>query len=319
MSRHLVQISGDSVIMENAMTYIVDIQCSKSDSTSFIPLDELGLSHDISEKEARVYQRIYQLEQIAMNRLSHEAMLKETLTALLNQNPALRQQTGYLFYTKTQTHNTFFDKHWLQTLAKSCGLRHWKSLTLSLNHCASGLSAVHLTNRMYQNGETVPVIVLSGEKSFAPDLNKMTVGILGEMSAACLLSPLDGQWKVTASRVKHLSRFYKNPENMSATEKRAMMADFYTGMLDFLRSETLSEPEMILPYNLNLPLLNRVSRELGWEGKLYTTNIRQTGHTYCSDVFYNLLTAETQHDFKRALLFAAGMGVTYSSLGIARH
>ncbi|MEZ8273214.1 hypothetical protein AB6C54_18520 [Vibrio splendidus] len=300
------------------MSFIVDVTRSKKLSTSLQPLEKLKKTHVLSDKEELVYRRMYSLTSVAMSAHTHTNMLKETLTELVERYPYLRKTKGQVIYAKTQTHNTLFDQDWMGPLLAECGLDDWTAFSLSMNHCASGLSALHLINTLHSHGDERPFIVLCGEKSFPP-FNKMSVGVLGEMATACLIDPYEGSWRITTSKTQHLSEFYQAPESMSVQNKRKMMGEFYPALIDFLTEQGTDSSDIILSYNLNLPLLYRLTKDLGWQEKLYKENVSVYGHTFCSDVFLNLISASENHNFNKATLFAAGMGVTFSAVNIERN
>lgn len=146
----------------------------------------------------------------------------------------------------------------------------------------------------------------------------MAVSALGEMATATLVHPSEGRWRITASEVKHLSAFYASPESMTPDTKRTMMETFYPLLRDFVRGQAVDAQAAILPYNLNLPVLKRLARDCGWGDRLYIDNLSSLGHTFCSDVFINFITGLEETDFNSALMFAAGMGMTFSALHLER-
>ena len=299
------------------MSYIVDVTSNVRTPANVQPLSSLSDSHALSNKEIQVLQRLYAQQSAVIQPHAHSDMLNEALATLLQHHIHLRDVNGLVIYTKTQTHNPLFDQDWLGALLTRVGLTHWTGFALSMNHCASGLSALHLAARLHAQGDTRPIIVLCGEKSLAP-FNKMAVSALGEMATATLVHPSEGRWRITASEVKHLSAFYASPESMTPDTKRTMMETFYPLLRDFVRGQAVDAQAAILPYNLNLPVLKRLARDCGWGDRLYIDNLSSLGHTFCSDVFINFITGLEETDFNSALMFAAGMGMTFSALHLER-
>lgn len=300
--------------------YIKEIQCSASRYCQYRNLDDLHTTHQLTERDIKAYQRIFSLQSVVMNSLPHKAMHLETLQALVDKYLDLRATSGVLIYSKTQTHNTLFDDDWLGDIARACGLTQWRWFTLSMNHCASGLSAVHLARRLMANNPALPVIVLSGEKSFSPAFNRLPVGLLGEMSTACLLSSQSGHWEIKDSAVRHINRYYKNQDAMTQQERNTLRTVFYDELNRFLSdfSQTNGYGDAVIPYNLNAPLLRRLAQEQGWNNRMDISQLARVGHTWCSDVFYNLSRLKNNAMPKSATLFSAGMGITLSAMHIAR-
>lgn len=300
------------------MSYIVDVTSNDRSTVTLHALSAQSDSHVLSDKEVRVLQRLYSQRSVVMQSHAHSDMLNEALSALLSRHADLREAEGLVIYTKTQTHNTLFDQDWLGALLAEVGLTRWSAFTLSMNHCASGLSALHLASRLHTQGEVRPIIVLCGEKSLAP-FNKMSVSALGEMATAAYIHPTQGRWRITNSEVKHLGAYYASPEHMTPETKRAMMKTFYPSLRDFLQRQAVCEEAAILPYNLNLPVLKRLALDCGWGERLYVDNLSLLGHTFCSDVFINFITGLEETDFNHALMFAAGMGMTFSAVHLERN
>ncbi|MFP1739977.1 hypothetical protein [Lonsdalea quercina] len=300
--------------------YIKDIQCSDMRYQQCCNLDELSESHLLKDRDINVFRRIFSLEGVVMNRLCHKQMHLETMAALLEKYPKLRRGSGMIIYTKTQTHNTFFDDNWLGEIAVECGLSHWRYFTLSMNHCASGLSAVNLACHMHENGYHFPVIILSGEKSFSASFNRMPVGLLGEISTACLLSSEEGVWEIRDTKIEHIHRFYKNQDEMTQQERSELRTLFFDELDQFLArfSDANKEPDSVIPYNLNIPLLERVAQARGWASIIDLSQISRMGHLWCSDIFHHLSLKKNEPSHQTVMAFSAGMGITLSAISLVK-
>ncbi|MFP1919165.1 hypothetical protein ACLEEK_09615 [Lonsdalea quercina] len=300
--------------------YIKDIQCSDMRYQQCCNLDELSDSHLLKDRDINVFRRMFSLEGVVMNRLCHKQMHLETMAALLEKYPKLRRGSGMIIYTKTQTHNTFFDDNWLGEIAVECGLSHWRYFTLSMNHCASGLSAVNLACHMHENGYHFPVIILSGEKSFSASFNRMPVGLLGEISTACLLSSEEGIWEIRDTKIEHIHRFYKNQDEMTQQERSELRTLFFEELDRFLArfSDANKEPDSVIPYNLNIPLLKRVAQARGWTSIIDLSQISRMGHLWCSDIFHHLSLKKNEPSHQTVMAFSAGMGITLSAISLVK-
>lgn len=300
--------------------YIKDIQCSDMRYQQCCSLDKLSETHQLNDKDINVFGRMFSLEGVVMNRLCHKQMHLETMAALLEKYPELRRGGGMIIYTKTQTHNTFFDDNWLGEISVECGLSHWRYFTLSMNHCASGLSAINLACHMDDNGYQFPVIILSGEKSFSASFNRMSVGLLGEMSTACLLSPREGVWEIRDTKIEHIHRFYKNQDEMTQQERSELRTLFFEELDRFLArfSDANKEPDSVIPYNLNMPLLKRVAQARGWTSIIDLSQISRMGHLWCSDIFHHLSLKKNVPFPQTVTAFSAGMGITLSAISLIK-
>ncbi|WP_026331655.1 3-oxoacyl-[acyl-carrier-protein] synthase III C-terminal domain-containing protein [Pseudomonas mandelii] len=297
--------------------------CWLPDRISLEPLSTLEQSHDLKSGACKVLQRYYSLHTIGMSSRTHAEMLVDTLCALIIANPHVKEVKGCLVYAKTQTHNTFFDNHWLEDVAEACGIGHWEVLSVSLNHCSSALSAIHLLkNRLIKRRE--PMLLLTGEKAFHSAVNRLDNSVLAEIPAAMLLNAGPAQWNLKHTAVRHLSSFYDNHRHESAVRRRELYAslereyhDFYLYALDRFNVPAESI-DAIVPCNLDLPMLKRVADKLNFKGIMFSEHIAEYGHAYCSDVLFNLSALLKNFTGKRILCLTMGMGVTLSCVLIEK-
>ena len=246
---------------------------------------------------------------------THSEMLLGTLHQLVAAHPELTDMRGIACYTKTQTHNTPAETDWLRRIFDAAGLDSWDVATFSMTNCASALAAVHAFADQQK-----PLLVLAGEKAFHSTGNRLSVGLLGEAPAAALFLP-QAERQVRFSRVAHAPRYYLNPDDMPEADKKALQSAFEAGFEAFLADCLAAEPAffaqspVLVPYNLNVPLVMRVLARLGLDDLVQEGHSGRSGHSFCSDTFLNLVDNPVPRD-KPVLLFCAGMGVTYAALGL---
>ncbi len=276
-------------------------------------LANLGDSHGLSPRAARMYTRFYNQKHVMLSDLPHQQMLSQTLQKLLDEHPELRSQTGVAAYTKTQTHNTPAETDWLRASFDEVGLGHWEVLTLSMTNCASALVAVHA----FATPNT-PLVVLSGEKAFHSAGNRLAVGVLGEAPVAALFHR-NGRHALRSSYVRHLPRFHINPDDMDEVDKKAMGQAFEDAFTQFLDGCCQSDPDffarkpVLIPYNLNVPLVSRVLAKLDLDHLVHPDHSGRDGHNFCSDILLNLAQLPIRPT-DPVFVFCAGMGVTYAAL-----
>ena len=282
-----------------------------------VPIDSVEATHGTTARAALMYSRFFGQSEVLLNSASHGGMLAGALETLLHRDPALRQDSGLVLYAKTKTHNTPADQHWLAALMADAGLAHWEAATVSMTNCASALAALHLFR-----AERRPVIVLDGEKAFhafGARISVGLVGLLGEAPVAALFAAGGRPLQLTA--VRHLPRFLRNPDDMEEADHRAFQPAFEAGFASFLNglndshADFMARRPVIVPYNLNLPLLGRVLQSCGLADRLIAGHSNHSGHTFCSDTFVNLARLPAPED-QPVLLVSAGMGVTFAALGL---
>ena len=277
------------------------------------PIDALGESHGVAPRAARRYARFFGQKGVRVSPLPHAAMLVDALAALVAREPALARTTGVGLYAKTQTHNTPAEAPWLRRAFDAAGLGDWEVATVSMTNCASGLAAVHLLA-----GSRRPFVVLTGEKAFHPVGARLPVGLLGEAAAGALFASGGGR-AIRRSHIRHLPRFHVNPDDMHPNDRVALREEFEAGLRGFLAEVIAADPAffarapLVVPYDLNPPLVGRVAAALGLADRLVWPEAGRAGHAFCSDAFVNLATGRVPQGAP-LLLFCAGMGVTFAAL-----
>lgn len=290
---------------------------------SLVRIANLTSSCDLRVGQCKVLERFYSIKSVARYDGTHNEMLNAVVKEVVEKNHYLKKEKGLLIYANTQTHNTFFDENWLSNVANQNGLQHWDSATLSLNHCATALSALHFLKKTIIR-EKKPLILLTGEKAFHKDINKLGNGLLSEIPLALLLNAGPAEWYITGSMVTHLPDFHNNHQDKSQSERRERYssledkyADFYNKILNNFKLN-LDQIDAIVPGNLDIPQLKRAMAKLNFQGEFFLENIPDYGHAYCSDIPFNLSVLLQKFNGKRILCISMGMGITLSGILIEK-
>jgi 3-oxoacyl-[acyl-carrier-protein] synthase III len=296
-----------------------------------VDLEDLFQSHGLSTTSVRMYRRFFELRSVLRHSGDLRSMLRETLIAVAERllSTSGHFEPGYIVFCKTQTHNTYAGIDWLAETASKVGFEGWECFTLSMTNCASTLAAIHWATRIQFGLASTrrPVVLIAGEKAFHPAVSRLSVGLLGELPVALVLSDQFGDWHIRASFLRHMPRFYANPDDMCAEDKRLLNDHFLEQFCSFLNDALTSDqdfsgsPYTVVPYNLNLPVLTRISQHFGWQESIWLGDISEDGHTYCSDIPANLqkLLEEDGPPPERVFAFAAGMGVTFACILLERN
>ena len=289
-----------------------DIYLSQT-GADVVPIDALADSHGVTEKSARVFTRFFGQTGVRLTDQIHRDMMRDALAGTLARHPELRDLAGVGIYTKTQTHNTFFEQDWLREIFDELGLAQWEAMTFSMTNCASGLAAVHLGMRLEK-----PFIILAGEKAFHPVGNRLSVGLLGEAAVSSLFCP-GGKHQIRSTHVAHLPRYHINPDDMADADRKALQTDFEAGLTEFLSrivdedAAFFARNPVVVPYNLNPPLVNRVMARLGLDRNLAPGTDTSMGHMFCSDVYLSV-ASDAPSDDQSLFLFSAGHGVSFAAM-----
>lgn len=251
-------------------------------------------------------------------------MLGDVLARALETVPNASECEGQLIYCKTQTHNTFSDDGWLLSLAEKYGLARWETFSWAMTNCASAIVAMHF---LEQSSTRAPVILITGEKAFHPSVSTLSVGLLSEIPAASVLNIGGDGWRVLATHVQHLGGFYESPDQIKPAERRRLQEIYADALRTFIDDSLarygprLRGDAVLMPHNLNLPVMRAVIRQLGWEDRTHYGDVANHGHAYCSDLLLNLdrLTASEGTALpEQAILVAAGTGITFASCLLER-
>jgi 3-oxoacyl-[acyl-carrier-protein] synthase III len=309
---------------EETMMLPLNYLCWLHERVKLVPLADLADLHDLGPGQIKVLQRFYSIKSVAKHPSSHKEMFSEVIQKVIEENNYLIYKEGLLIYAKTQTHNTFYDDNWLSELAQRHSIGHWDSATLSLNHCATALSAIHFLKGKAKK-EKKPIILLTGEKAFHKDINKLDNGLLAEIPVALLLnSGQKAEWTISDSFVMHLADFHNNHRDKPHHQRRELFStldnhyiEFYQALLKKFKLE-LDDIDAIVPCNLDLPQLRRVFSALNYQGEIFIDALSHYGHAYCSDIPFNLCMLLNKFRGKRVLCVTMGMGITLSGILIER-
>ena len=170
-----------------------------------------------------------------------------------------------------------------------------------------------------------PMILITGEKAFHSDINKLDNSVMAEIPAAMLLNAGRSQWQIKNTAVRHLSSFYNNHREITPSRRRELFSsleqdyyDFYLYVLDRFNL-TIDHIDAIVPGNIDFPMLNRIADKLKFKGDFFTEHISRYGHAYCSDILFNLSSLLKRFEGKRILCVAMGMGITMSCILIEKN
>lgn len=295
-----------------------------SDKSTVVALDDLGADYDVSPNGVSAYRRFYGLSAVTRCEEDLFSMLSDTLQRALSAIPDASEQRGQLIYCKTQTHNTFPENGWLRALADAHGLSRWETFSVAMTNCASAIVTMHFLNRSVTDG---PMVLITGEKAFHPGVSVLSVGLLSEIPTASVFNVDGNGWHMVESHVQHLGQFYENPDQMEMAALKKLQETYAPALCSFVEDSLskyapyLCSNAVLIPHNLNLPVMRAVMRQIDWEDRVYYGDVAHHGHAYCSDLLLNLdRWAETQAGTppEQVILVAAGTGVTFASCLLER-
>lgn len=194
-----------------------------------------------------------------------------------------------------------------------------ESASLTMSHCATGLSALALADALLVPGERA--LVLVGEKAFHPRIRLIKdTTIMGEAAVAVLLGREPGRLVVLGTHTRHdgvasVSRGHPGEEpglGRSYTEAVATHVVEALGRFGI----ALDAVALVLPHNVNMASWLAVARGLGLPpGRLYLGNVGRLGHCFGADPFLNACDALAEGRIVQGdlvLMVSVGMGMSLS-------
>ncbi|MGE6576970.1 3-oxoacyl-[acyl-carrier-protein] synthase III C-terminal domain-containing protein [Paenibacillus xylanexedens] len=289
-----------------------------------VPIRELNEVLGLNNAQTKVLEKIHGLKQVRQDRDGDLAsLLGRVLTQVVNNPEVAPNSIKYIIYCHTIQENFPFPMKVLQALKRAYGLQHAIAFSLTQQNCASGLIALNVAETLLPSLEADDhILILTGEKTFSPVVQLIpNTTVMGEASAAVLVGN-----KGNGSRVVGLTSVTLGQFCNVLTGTPQILREFqeiYTPRLCEAivaaveqAGLTLQDIRYIVPHNVNLSSWKKVAIRLSYPlERIYTSNVQEIGHCFCSDPFINLqaiLEQKLLQPEEYYLLVTVGLGVTFS-------
>ncbi|WP_337034926.1 3-oxoacyl-[acyl-carrier-protein] synthase III C-terminal domain-containing protein [Paenibacillus illinoisensis] len=282
--------------------------------------DHLGLNH----AQIKVLEKIHGLKQVREDRDGDlSGLLGRVLAQVVNSPKVSPASIKYIIYCHTIQENFPFPMKVLQGLKQSYGLQHAIAFSLTQQNCASGLIALDVAETLLPSlEEDDHILILTGEKTFSPVVQLIpNTTVMGEAAAAVLVGKTGLGCRMVGLTNITLGQFCNvltgSPQILKEFQEiytprlceAILMAVERAGLV-------LQDIRYIVPHNVNLSSWKRVASRLSYPfERVYTSNVEEIGHCFCSDPFINLqavLEQELLQPDDYYLLVTVGLGVTFS-------
>ena len=197
---------------------------------------------------------------------------------------------------------------------------HVETMSLTMNHCATGLSALALAENWLEADNAVLVVI--GEAAFHRRIRLIRdTTIMSEGAAAVLLTRTPGPWSVRGIHTSHagataISRGHPREDMLLDTTYSNFVRDHIAASLAHFDTP-LEDIALILPHNVNTISWLKLAGEMGLPpGRLYLGNVGRIGHCFGADPFLNALSARDEGLLRpgdTALMVSVGMGMSAAS------
>ena len=279
--------------------------------------DEISLSRN----QSRMYGRFFGFDRFHCD---HEEPLQPLVLGaadtVLKRNAALNDRLSHAVHCHTLLSTGVFTGR-TSAVLQPFSERGIEVFSATMNHCATGVSALGMLDQLL--GEAEAGLILIGEKAFHPAIREITnTTLMGEASAAVLVSREPGPYEVVGTHTKHDPRFWLN-SGLRGENYLEGFQDAYLGFACDCLSEALqkfrlsmSDIRFVLPHNVNIPSWLQIAQRMEFDAeKIVLATIGKYGHCFGADPFINLEHIAQSGCLETAdqvLLISIGLGSTAS-------
>ncbi|KLU58315.1 hypothetical protein EL84_00690 [Paenibacillus sp. VT-400] len=289
-----------------------------------VPVRELSEHLGLKQAQTKVLEKIHGLKQVPQDKDGDlTKLLGRVLAQVVNSPTVVPSSIKYIIYCHTIQENFPFPMKVLQGLKQAYGMHHAIAFSLTQQNCASGLIALDVAATLLPSlEEDDHILIVTGEKTFSPIVQLIpNTTVMGEAAAAILVgksgpgSRMMGLTNVTLGQFCNV--LTGDPETLKEFQ------EIYTPQLCDVIHEaidgaglTLEDIRYIVPHNVNLSSWKKVAARLSYPlERVYTSNVGEIGHCFCSDPYINLKEILDQGLLQKDdyyLLVTVGLGATFS-------
>ncbi|PHM39089.1 3-oxoacyl-ACP synthase [Xenorhabdus mauleonii] len=299
--------------------------------SSYLPATTLVLERDyerlgISQNQARVFSRMYELPNCPIEEGDELNMLQQTCEELLEDDDQLRQKIGIVIYAHTGAVSGVWGQSIVTQLVRALGLQHAMPLATCSNNCVAIFSALDIA-RHYLQGTTpdTKALIVVGEIADNVELRVVAnVAIVGDGAGAGIFSLAGSGPKVLAHAI-HTWPGYAHgiwlPTNSECYKDFELHYQFrLKAVIDDVLGQTgttLDQISWVVPHNVNIWMWRRAATYLGFSlEKIFLSNIRRTAHCLGADMFINFHSLQEGVEFQggdKVLMVSTGVGGVFGA------
>lgn len=309
--------------------------CGIAGAAAFIPphrlsVEALAAQLGMSETEAHLYRHTFGLNQVAQaTDESLDAMLTAAVRQLLQTSGTEPAQVGTLLYCHTLQIQAPPLYGLLPRVIRGTGLKRAQCYAVSQQNCTSFFMALRLARNLLQRRPWAgPVVILTGDRAYTAEMRSIpNTTLMCDAAAACLVTG-DAEQNRLLSVVNLVDGAFYKGMNCTREEGRRFELSYLLRLRQVMESGlaqaglTWQGLDLVLPHNVNITTWQRLSAMVGYPlERVYTENISQLGHAYCSDGLINYLDAIESGRLRQgqtALMVGVGLGATYGCC-VIRH
>ncbi|SCW88846.1 3-oxoacyl-[acyl-carrier-protein] synthase-3 [Rhizobium mongolense subsp. loessense] len=302
------------------MLTLFDVQLSFPETIEGI--DEAAVQLQLSCDQRRMFQRFLGFETFRCEPTSSLApFLHDAARLILQRNEALASRLTHVVHCHTLPATSLVGSE-MQSVLQPFSSRGLEVFSATMNHCATGLTALNILGELLDEGEIA--LVLIGERAFHRVVRVIeNATIMGEAACAILVGHGAGPYGVVDSNVYHDGRFALitgRPDEASDGEFSKRYLEFACEGIHRALSRFgvgLGELRCVMPHNVNVPSWLQIAQHIGLDqNRISLSTISRYGHCFGADPFINLMQARrdgTIGPSDLVLLFSVGLGATASA------
>lgn len=279
----------------------------------------------IAKKDIAIYQHFFGLKHIAYSHTKQiDHLLIQALKKLFNDSPLEPSDVDLLIHAHTHHMLSPLEKPHLSSLKKQFKSMDCPCFGMSLNNCASFLSAIDMARHLLCHTEGIQhAIILTGDLVFTKEQRQIPrTAVMGECATSCWLSNEPSPHKLIDIHYQSHGQYAKG-SLMDAKTQRHFEAHYLDYLHDIITQTlstsklSISQIKLIIPHNVNLLSWQRYAKKHGVPiNKLFLRNIERYGHCYNADLPLNW----TSIDFNQHLqpgdyyvMVTVGLGAIFAA------
>ena len=299
-----------------------------NDTSYFVPnyvrdIDDVGEIIGIDKNHLKVYKKIFGIEKIptAIEMRFHD-FIKKPIEQLFKNNQINKDDIHYLIHCHTAKVISPFFTSIIRDVKKDLALTNANAFGISVNNCASVMTAFDILNHVLENKNSKAIIV-AGDYTFTPVMQYIpNTSILAEASSAALIGLHGDKNKLIAISTRIEGQFAKGIW-LSPLEANEFEACYVNLLSDIILNAvnkaklTKDQIKLIIPHNVNLPSWKRVANSLNIPiEKIYLDNVKKYSHCFGADMFINLASIEKEKIIQPGdyyVMATVGLGAVFSA------
>lgn len=283
--------------------------------------DRLG----VSKIQSKIFHDFFGLKTVA---LMESDDLETSLVRAINKtllDTVTPESIDYVVFAHVSNIVAPFFYGLLHRVIISARLKNATYFGCAINKCASTVDAFSLISNLFESEENIRnILLISGDRAFTPQQRYLhNASIAGDAAGAALFSRESSDkplLKLISFSKQTYSDFYKGAwldrdrENQFETEFHLYMSNVINDAIA-KAALTISDIKYILPHNVNVPVWEKISAELGCSKlKIYTDNISKYGHCFSTDTLVNIASLFSELELGDYVVSASvGFGLTFAS------